>query len=58
VITRLVDEVRWHRTLFARLYHAIPDVRGTEELQAELGASTDRDLRRQTAQPSFSWLIP
>ncbi len=32
----LVEEVRWFRSLFARLYHAIPDVPGTEELQAEL----------------------
>jgi hypothetical protein len=33
---RLVAEVGWYRTLIASVYHAIPDVPGTEELQAEL----------------------
>ena len=35
-LLRLVGELRWFRARFARLYHAIPDVPGTEKLQAEL----------------------
>jgi hypothetical protein len=33
---QLVGEVRWHRELFARLYHGIPDTLGDVQLQAEL----------------------
>jgi hypothetical protein len=33
---RPVDEVRWYRTVIASTYHMVPDVPGTERLQAEL----------------------
>jgi hypothetical protein len=33
---RLVEEVRWYRTVIASIYHMVPDVPGTEKLQAEL----------------------
>jgi hypothetical protein len=65
----LVEEARWHRELFARLYHAISDVPGTEELQAELereafrlgvtsrAGGTFADLRRPGHfRPSFEAL--
>jgi hypothetical protein len=33
---RLVEEVRWYRTVIASIYHMVPDVPETEKLQAEL----------------------
>jgi hypothetical protein len=35
-LLRLVEEVRWYRTVIASIYHMVPDVPGTEKLQAEL----------------------
>ena len=37
-----IDELLYWRRLFARLYHAIPDVPGTEHLQAELERQAGR----------------
>jgi hypothetical protein len=33
---RLVEEDRWYRTVIASIYHMVPDVPGTEQLEAEL----------------------
>ena len=36
---RLVEEVRWYRTVIASIYHMVSDVPGTERLQAEREAA-------------------
>jgi hypothetical protein len=53
-LLRLVEEVRWHRVLFARLYHAIPDVPGTEDPQAELGREAFRLGVIKPGSPTFT----
>jgi hypothetical protein len=39
---RLVEEVRWYRTVIASIHHMVPDVPGTEKLQAELEREAPR----------------
>ena len=40
---RLVEEVRWFRTVIASIYHMVPDVPGTEKLQGRAGTANKLD---------------
>jgi len=51
---RLVEEVRWYRTVIASIYHMVPDVPGTEQLPGRAGARGRAARGDQAGRPGRS----